>query len=406
MSMTYKELQLEVSRRATRNQGGDQYTDAIKNVVNSSLFRICREAYWRQFRRRDVIRTVTSYTTGSGSATATTSGTTVTVAGATFLTDDVQINRRVKISGDSRYFYIREVTGETSFVMDYSYEATTTTAATYEILPQSEYNLPIQCGHRMFMYHEDYGYPLKMAYIVDQDFFTGSNLTEKNVPTMYRMWGENMAIRDVLTPTTMAVFSSSSNDTTQDVTIFGMAGGYPESETIRVNGASVVTGTTTFTKVDRITKNSNTVGRVSIAASGNTSTEYAVIPKGDITSGIQYRKIQIYPLPTRAFDMHIQYYKEPYRLVNDNDVHELGQEFDEAIILLSVAKVTAETHQTEAAGFLALYADEIKSLKKTNVDKIDHFPTLRSPNGNNNAFIPGVINYNQFGSNYGPSGRY
>jgi len=399
-----------VSRRATRNQGGDQYTDAIKNVINSSLFRICREALWRQLRRKDVIRTATSYTTGSGSATATTSSTTVTVAGATFLTDDVQIDRRVKVSGDSRYFYIRQVTGETSFVMDYSYEAATTTAATYEILPQSEYNLPIQCGHRMFMYHEDYGYPLKMNYMVDQDFFmryrAGRHLTEKNVPTVYRMWGENMAIKDVLTPTSMSVFSSDANDTTNDITIFGIADGYPESETIRVNGASVVTGTTTFSSVDRIVKNSSTNGRVSVTASGNTSTVYAVLPKGDITSGIQYKKIQIYPLPTRAFDLHIQYYKEPYRLVNDNDIHELGQEFDEAIILLSVAKITAETHQTEAAGFLALYADELKSLKKTNVDKIDHFPTLRSPYGNNNAFMPGVVDYNQFGSYYGRSSRY
>ena len=395
-----------MKRRATREQGGTQYEEATKNAINSSLFRICREALWRQLRRDDVIRTVTSYTTGSGGASVTSNGTTVNITGATLLTDDVRIDRRVKFSGDSRYFYIRQITGETSMVLDYSYNAASTTAATYEVLPQAEYNLPIQCGHRMFLWHEDYGYPIKMQYMVDQDFYGGAHLTEKNVPVFYRMWGENRTIKDILSPTSLGVFSSDSGDTTNDVTIFGISEGYPESETIRLNGATLVTGTTIFSSVDRVTKNSDTDGRISITASGNTSTVYSVIPKGNVTDSIQYKKIQVYPLPNRAFDIHVQYYKEPYKLVNDGDIHELGQEFDEAIILLSVAKITAETHQTEAAGFLALYADEIRSLKKTNVDKIDYFPTLRSNYWDNHNMVTPGISYSQFGPNYGRSSRY
>ena len=33
--------------------------------------------------------------------------------------------------------------------------------------------------------------------------------------------------------------------------------------------------------------------------------------------------------------MNVKYYKDAYRLVNTGDVHDLGQDFDEAIILLS-----------------------------------------------------------------------
>lgn len=396
-----------MKRRATRDQGGTQYDEAIKNAVNSSLFRIAREALWRQLRRKATIRTVTSYTTGSGAVEATSGSTTVNVTGATLITDDIQVDRRVKISGDSRYFYVKQVTGETSFVMDYSYGATTTTAATYEILPQSEYNLPIQCGHRMFLWHEDYGYPITMEYVLDQDFYAASNhLTETNVPVIYRMWGEDMTIRDVLTPTTLGVFSTNSNDSTQDITIFGIANGYPESETIRLNGATVVTGSTQFSSIDRIVKNMSTNGRVSVTASGNTAIEYAVIPKGDITDGVRYRKIEVYPLPTREFDIHVQYYKEPYRLVNDDDIHELGQEFDEAIILLAVAKIKAESGQSEAGSFMSLYRDELMSLKRTNVDKIDYFPKLRKPHESRARLIPGVIDYQQYGSYYGPRSRY
>jgi len=409
MALTYLDLQNEVKRRATREQGGTQFDTAIKNIINTSLFRVCREALWRPLRRNATITTKTSYTTGTGYVSATSSSTTVNVLGATFITDGVEIGRRVKLSGDSDYFYVKQITGETSLVLDMQYSGTTTTSGTYEILPQAEYNLPVQCGHRAFLWHEDYGYPYLMGYVVDQDFYrTGLHLTEKNVPTNYRMWGENMAIKSVLTPTSIAVFSTSSNDTNLDVTIFGTSGGYPACETIKtssVSGATVTTGITSFSEIERVVKSNSSQGRISVTASGNTSIVYAVIPHGDTTAGIQYKKVQIYPLPTRAFEIHVQYYKDPYRLVNDGDVHELGQEFDEAIILLSVAKIKAESSQTEASNFYSLYQDEIKSLRRTNVDKIDSFFKMRKPYGQNDH-VTGNLLYKQAGSYYGPASRY
>jgi hypothetical protein len=57
------------------------------------------------------------------------------------------------------------------------------------------------------------------------------------------------------------------------------------------------------------------------------------------------------------------YYKLPYQLVNDGDVTELGEEFSEAIILLSVAKMNAEQNKKEDADFFKLYQDEINNLK-------------------------------------------
>ena len=409
MALTYKELQDEVNRRAVRNQGGDQFYTATKNIINTSLFRIAREAYWRPLKRKDTIRTVTSYTTGSGTVTATSGSPTITLSSANFIDDGVQINRRIKIQGDSKYHYIRQVTGDTALVMDTNYQGTSSTNNTYEILPQADYNLPIQCGHQVFIWHEEYGRPLSLTYRPDQEFYgTGQNLTRKGIPIEYKMWEENMVIQPLLTPTPLAVFSSSSNDATQKVTIFGTVSDYPDSEQLTLNGTNVVIGTKIFSDVDRVTKNDNTTGRISITASGDASINYATIPAGDITNSVLYKKIQIFPLPTSAFDLNVYYYKHPYALVNDDDVHELGQEFDEAIILFSVAKIKAENSQKEAGGFLSLYADEIATLKKTNVDKIDYFPTLKSPYHNyglGNRFGSN-IGYSQFGPYYGPSRRY
>ena len=52
MAFTFKDIQDEVAFRATLNQGGTQFTTAIKNAINTSLFRLSREAYWRPLRRR------------------------------------------------------------------------------------------------------------------------------------------------------------------------------------------------------------------------------------------------------------------------------------------------------------------------------------------------------------------
>lgn len=402
MSMIFSELQNEVKRRAIRDQSGTTYDLAVKNIINTSLFRLSRESLWRSLRRKTYFTTKTSYSTGTASITS--AGTTLNVLGASFLTNGIEIGRRVKISGSSIYYTIRTVTGATSCTLDQVYGASATTSTTYEILPQEQYNLPIQCGHRMFLWHEEYGYPYMLQFIPEQEFWaSGNDVTEKNVPTGYRMWGEDMVKMQILSPTTLSVFSTSTADTNKAVTVFGTVGGYPDYEIINSNGTTVASGSKTFSEIERVIKNDSTTGRISVTASGDTSLVHAVMPVGDTTAGIQYKKIQLYPLPNTAFNINVQYYKDPYRLVNDGDVHELGQEFDEAIILLSVSKIKAENSQQEAANFYSLYKDELSSLKKTNADKIDWIPHLKRPYPHRNNYIVSQLKYSQLGGYYGPS---
>ena len=189
------------------------------------------------------------------------------------------------------------------------------------------------------------------------------------------------------------------------VRVFGNSYSYPDSETIGLNGATAATGSTLFSSLERVMKDASTTGRITIAASGDTSVVYAVIPAGDVTSGILYKKIQIHPLPTEVFDINIQYYKEPFALVDDDDVHELGQEFDEAIILLAVTKIRSETNQAEAATFYELFKAELTTLRRTNADKIDWFVTMKRPYSSRAGYVGGtMLQYRQAGSYYGPQG--
>lgn len=404
---TFSELQNEVKRRATLNEGGTTFDTAVKNILNASLYRLSREGKWRVLRRTGSFDTVTSYTTGTGAVSVTEDSKNVSVTGATFITDNIQPGRLVSLGGSSKVYTIKTITSETAFTVDIDYDGDTSTEQSYEIYPQEVYNLPIQASHRTFLWHRQWGYPYQLDFMTDQDFYSrGFDDKEKNIPIAYRMWGSDMIINQVKSASAISIISSSASDTSQKVTVFGTVSGYPDYEQLNLNGTSTVTGSKSFSSVERIIKNDSTTGRITVKAdSGNTT--LSVLPVGDTTLGILYRKVRLWPLPNSVFPMQVYYYKDPYALVNDEDVHELGSDFDEALILLSVAKLKFEQNIDEGDKFLGLYKDEVKNLKKTNIDKIDFLPSLlkakdsrQSLNASRMMVRPN-LSYSQVGSYFG-----
>lgn len=411
MASTFKDLQDEVLRRSTREQGGTQFTTATKNALNFALFRVAREAKWRSLRREGRFETIATYTTGSGGGTFTASSKSITVVGATFLTDDIQIGRRIKLQGDSDRHTIETITGETTLTLTKAYGGTTISGTgTYSILGQETYNLPIQSNHRVFLWHEEYGYPLLLSYMTEQAFLgrIQDNTTE-SIPVYYRMWGEDMVISQPKAGSVMTVSSSSTSDTSISLTVFGTVSGYPDFEIITTDSSDGTTGSAgakVFTKVDRIVKSASSLGRLTITSDSANNT-VSVLPVGDTTSGIMYSKASIYPLPNTVFPINAYYYKIPYRMVNDGDVHELGQEFDEVLIDLAVSRIDYESNKSEGDNFEVSFRRELVSLKKTNADKIDWLPTLQR--GLRSRTFPTVgsrLLYSQVGSQYGPGSRF
>jgi hypothetical protein len=401
MAFTYGDLQAEVKRRALRNQSGTEYDEEIKNIINTSLFRTAREAAWRCLRRKTYFTTKSSYNSGTNYMTVINSSTAFSMSntGCSFWQDKIEIGRYIKFGTDSWNYTIRALNSGTNGVIDLAYRGTTSTATTYEILPQAEYNLPIQVDHRAFLWHEDYGYPYRMDYIPEQSFLDGGiDLVEKNTPTHYRMWGEDTVMAQVPTATPLMIVSSSATDSTVNIMMFGKISGYPYYESVKLAGTTTTKTAYEFESVERISKDGDTYGRITVTSSRGSYT-VAVLPAGDTTATIKYSKVQLYPLPNRNFDINVYYYKDPYRLVNDDDIHELGQEFDEAIILLSVAKIKYQDSQTEADRWFGLYNDEIRNLKKTNMDKIDWLPTLQRPGrARGNNYVHPQLKRNQAGS--------
>lgn len=406
MAFAFSDLQAEVLRRAIRNQGGGQFTAAVQNAINLSMWRIARDAKWRTLRRVTTFNTVTTYSTGSKNATLTNGSLNFTLGDSLLLTNDIRIGRYIKFDGSVIYFKIATITSETTGTLDQVWDGTSTTTAAWSVSPQEEYILPIQIGHSAFMWHRKYGMPKVMKYVPAFDFYSAGVLDIlTNIPVAYRMWGVGAALEQLKAPSVVSLSSSVSTDKSIAVTVFGTVSGYPDYEIISTdgtNGTTVVNGAKSFSSVERIVKNQTTTGRITITA--NTAhTTVGVLPVGDTTTGPMYTKVQVYPLPNSIFPINVNYYKLPFQLINDGDVPELGEEFSEAIILLASAKMKAEQNQTaDAENFMALFQDEIKSLKQTNLDKIDFKAILKPAGENDDDQYQGGLRYAQIGG----SGQY
>jgi len=410
MAFTFKDIIDETKERANRNESGTQFDNTIKNTINTSLFRLARESNWKSLRRKTTINTETEYSTGSGAVTVTNNSKDVTVTGATFITNGLEVDRRVDLGGSSKQFIIASITGETTFTVDKLFDGTTSSTQTYKIYGKEEYVLPPQTGNVVAVWHENFGYPYLLNYVPDLDMIK-SGIAQNNsaTPTYYRMNSADMSIQQPNEASVVSVASSSSNDTSINITVFGIVSGYPDRDTITTNGSNGTTsvnGSKSFSSIERIVKNASSIGRITASTnSGNVT--ISVLPAGDTTSGILYQKIQVFPMPNEIFPINIHHYKQPWRMVNDDDVHELGQDFDEAIICITVAKIKYQNSQSEGDKWFSLYKDELKNLKKVNADKIDWLATLKRERdtSNRDLLMGGRISYGQMGGNFGPSGR-
>src|SRR3990167_5387865 len=101
--LTFLDLQSEVKRRAIRNQSGTEFDEEIKNIINTSLLRIAREAKWRCLRRKTTFVTKTSYTSGTNFVTVTSNSNAVSLISTAcdLWVDQIEVGRRVKFGADS-----------------------------------------------------------------------------------------------------------------------------------------------------------------------------------------------------------------------------------------------------------------------------------------------------------------
>ena len=409
MALRFSELQDEHKRRAFKSQSGTIFTTASKRLLNFAVQSVARDTYWRQLRRKDSFDTVAEIT--GTAATFTKDSKVMTDTNKNFYTLDVRPGQRIKNTesgGSSKVFIADSIDSATQITFTEDYDVTGGTAdQSYTILGLEEFNLPIDLDRVALIWHESFGYPYPLFFTTDFSFFRGGhNLDFTNTPTHYRLWGNNAVIRQPRAASVMRIKSSTSADKNLDVVVRGIVSDFPDLERITTNGTdgtTAVSGSKSFTQVDEISVEGAHTGRITVDAD-SANTVVATIPVGEVGS-FPYWKVQLYPIPDEIIPINVMYYKRPRRLVEDEEVHELGGDYDEAIILLATARALgAERQKAERDTFMADYRLELDSLRRKNADNIDYIVSqmLRGSNIRRSDFLaPGVL-FRQLGSHFGP----
>jgi len=419
MSLTFKDLRDEVLRRSTRDQAGTQFDSAANNLINMALIRIANEAPWRALRTTCTIETDPPHTTGTVTVAKDSKTWTGASSPAWLTSANARKGRRIKVTSDgtgtgsasSLLFTIDTITANTTLTTERPYDVNGDSTMTYRILGREDYTLPPQTGRLAMIWHEGFGFPFAMRFTTDREFFDSrTDFDQSDTPTSYRMWGEDWILEQPKAGSVMRIASSDSADTSIDIMIHGIVSDFPDFEKITTNGSNgttAVSGSKSFTRVDRVTKDASTVGRITVDAN-SANTTIAVIPTGDTQAGLQYKHIQIFPPPDETYVLNIMSYKDPARLVNDEDIHELGADFDEVIVLLATSKLQAEQSKDDVKSFFSLYNAELKILRRKNADKLDWLPRLQRPRESSfgRPRLARNLSFSQIGSRYGPSSRF
>lgn len=216
--------------------------------------------------------------------------------------------------------------------------------------------------------------PAKLIQVPDEIFFRElPNPTASGNPLYYRIWEvDGLSTRNTTSQKINAVSSSSSDGSSFTVTIQGYISGRLESEVLTLNGTTTVNGTKNWDAREIfISKSGKTTGNLTFT--GNTSGATLLVLGAEEISP-RFKIVTLYPKPSSAITMHLEYYKAIRELVNDSDVPEFSEKFHYVVRMGTIAKIYQFLGKTtDYAGAQAIYESAVRSMvaaDKANPDLI------------------------------------
>lgn len=182
--------------------------------------------------------------------------------------------------------------------------------------------------------------PIKLVQIPDELFFQlVPNPTQSGNPRFYRLW-ENEGVSTRLSSAgTIDVLSSSASDAGSSelsVTVVGYSSGILTSETYQLNGVTAVAGTISFDAREiYVSKQKATTGTVTVIRNSDSST---LVTIGKEERAPKFKVITLYPKPSSAITMYVEYYTRIRELTNDSDVPQFDQKWHWVVRLGALAK--------------------------------------------------------------------
>jgi hypothetical protein len=223
--------------------------------------------------------------------------------------------------------------------------------------------------------------PTKIRFIPDDLFYDYiPNPTATGNPKWYRIWeDEGVEVRlsadDLLT-----VISSETADTSQTIRIVGYdTDGLLRTESLTLTGTTIVNGSITYDagKVLRVSKSADTTGVITVAKKTVPTTTLVKLAPTERTG--RFKIISLYPIPTSAITLYIEYFTHIRRLEGDNDVPDIDEKWLWVVRLGTMAKVYQYQGKLELlTATQGMYAAAVRSMVKSDLQNVDYIPYLRS----------------------------
>lgn len=220
--------------------------------------------------------------------------------------------------------------------------------------------------------------PAMLERQLDKDFYTARpNPTETGNPLIYRVWELSGVATKLATADTIDIVSSSNsdlNDTDMTVTIWGYSGGILESETLTLNGTTLVPGTVTFDARDIfVSKSKNTAGVITVTAGAITLTTIGKQERNPL-----HKVLSLYPIPSSAITIYVEGWGHMKELVNDGDSPPFDQSWHYVVRLGALAKTYQHLGKdSDFAMTHGMYAAGVRAMINSDRGTSDHIPRLR-----------------------------
>jgi len=203
-----------------------------------------------------------------------------------------------------RYFQILRAINWQNVRDDYSFDT---------IAKTQDYVLPDDFGKEIYTLDSTNGRELSRVNMQDLVRVYPDSITSTG--TVYRYAILDDAVENQpSSASTITVVSSSSSDTSQKVLIRGISGNVEITEELSLNGTTNVTSTNSFSRIKAISKDADTVGKITVTAG---STTIAVLAPKVLES--RYKKVRLHYVPTQTLTIKMPYIIKPLPMIEDSD---------------------------------------------------------------------------------------
>jgi hypothetical protein len=143
------------------------------------------------------------------------------------------------------------------------------------------------------------------------------SINTNGLATVY--WWEGVSMLKQPSSASVITFASANaSDTSQTIRVWGIdSNGAEQTESVSLNGTTNASTTNSYTRVDRISKDANTLGIVTATSNSAAVTVAKIDP---YNFGTSYNQIRIVNPSANALSFNITYKIKVPRLINDEDV--------------------------------------------------------------------------------------